>query len=148
MLSVQFMINKDPKNKINKTLNEGEEFEFVLKDRTSILRPTLIIGNTTDLYQYNYMYIPEFNRYYFIDDIVSLKNNLWEVSAHVDVLETYKNQILANNAILNRNQFKFNTYLNDPDWMVYAYDDIITFRFTQSEFTKGLDYLLVVAGGA
>lgn len=145
---VKLCHNLSPVEKIGKNINVGETFAgCVLKDETSILKPSIRLKATTNIYTYNYMYIPTFERYYFIDDITSINNNVWEISGHVDVLETYKNTILANNAIVKRQTNKYNTYLNDDEWSVFTYDDVITFKFTQSAFKKALNYLLVVAGG-
>lgn len=146
-ISVKLMHNSSPVEKIGKALDAGPEFTCDLKADTSVLKPTIVLQTASSLAGFNYMYIPDFNRYYFIGDIVSKNNVIWEVSGHVDVLETYKQQILSNTAILKRQQNKFNTYLNDERWPVYTYDDVITFRFSNSGFKKGLEYLLVVAGG-
>lgn len=145
---VKLCHNLSPVEKIAKNIDIGETFSgCVLKDETSILKPTIRILTNSDIYTYNYMYIPAFERYYFIDDIVSVNNNKWEISGHVDVLETYKNSILSNKAVIKRQAAKYNMYLNDDQWSVFTYDDVITFAFTPSEFKKALNYLLVVAGG-
>ena len=146
-ISVKLMHNSSPVEKIGKTLDAGSEFTCDLKADTSVLKPTLVLQSSSSLAGFNYMYIPDFQRYYFIDDIVSKNNVIWEVSGHVDVLETYKQGILSNTAILKRQQNKYNTYLNDERWPVYTYDDVITFKFTNSGFKKSLGYLLVVSGG-
>lgn len=147
-ISVKLCHNSSPYEKIGKTLDAGSSFDCLLKADTSVLRPTIIVdSDSASIKGYNYMYIADFGRYYFIDDIVSKNNNIWEISGHVDVLETYKSGILTNNAIIKRQQNKYNTYLNDADWNTYAYDDVITFAFSQSGFSKSLEYLLLVAGG-
>ena len=146
-INVKLMHNSSPVEKIGKNLDAGTEFTCDLKADTSVLKPTLILQSASSLAGFNYMYIPDFNRYYFIDDIVSKNNVIWEVSGHVDVLQTYKEGILSNTAVLRRQQNKYNTYLNDDKWPVYTYDDVITFKFTNSGFKKALEYLLVVAGG-
>lgn len=147
-IAVKLCHNSSPIEKIGKVLDEGESFDCVLKAETSILRPTIILNSSSaNLKGYNYMYIADLNRYYFIDDIVSKNNNIWEVSGHVDVLETYKQQILSNNAVIRRQSNQYNTYLNDAEWNVYAYDDVITLKFSNSGFKKSLEYLLIVAGG-
>lgn len=146
--SVKLCHNLSPVEKISKNIDTGIEITgCVLKDRTSILKPTIRIRTSESIYTYNYMYIAEFERYYFIDDIVSVNNGVWEVSGHVDVLETYKNSILSNDAVIKRQGSQYNTYLNDSEWSVFTYDDVITFKFSQSGFQKALSYLLVVAGG-
>lgn len=146
-ITVKLLHNSSPVEKIGKTLDAGTDFTCDLKADTSVLKPTLILQSASSLAGFNYMYIQDFGRYYFIDDIVSKNNVIWEVSGHVDVLETYKQGILSNTAVLKRQQNKYNTYLNDERWPVYTYDDVITFKFTNSGFKKTLEYLLIVAGG-
>lgn len=63
----------------------------VLKDATSLDRPTFLVSAAT----MDYNTAKWNNRYYFIDDVVSVRNNQWEVSCVLDVLATYKADILA-----------------------------------------------------
>ena len=145
--SVNLYQNESPVEKIGKTLSNSHTIsDVVLKRDTSILRPVLLINSAQDIYTYNYMYISEFGRYYFIDDIRSVNNNMWEISAHVDVLETYKIPILANTAVIRRQSQKYNTYLNDPEWKTYAYEQVAAFKFPVTPFNKDLKYILTVAG--
>ena len=144
---VNLKVNSSPVEKIGKTLSAGTDFSCLLKDNCSILRPVIDVTSSDNLTGYNYMYIADFGRYYFIDDIVSLHNNMWRISGHVDVLETYKNAILSNEAVIKRQSALYNTYLNDPEWKVYAYEQKVAFKFkTATPFTKALQYLLVTAG--
>lgn len=148
-LTVTFHKTNSPKNKITKTLDAGIPLACVLKEDCSVLNPVVNVLAGSDITGSNYMSIPGLNnRYYFIDDIISTENGYWTVSGHVDVLMTYKTQILANDAVIRRNQHKYNTYLNDAFWSVYSYDDVITFKFTDSDFDKDLSFVLAVAGGA
>lgn len=147
-LTVSLMVNSSPVEKIGKTLSDGLNFSVTLKDGTSILRPTLILASTSQapIIGYNYMYISDFGRYYFIDDVKSIHNNMWEVSAHVDVLETYKTAILANSAVIKRQQNLFNLYLDDPDAVLYAPEQIFTKKFNKTGFKKNLSYIMTVNG--
>ena len=106
----------------------------------------LLVNDARGVTDFNYMYISEFDRYYFIDDIRSTHNNIWEISAHVDVLETYKDQILSNQAVIRRQTNKFNTYLNDPEWKVYADENVVAYKFTQTGLNKDMKFVLAVAG--
>lgn len=139
--------NASPVEKIGKDITWSLDVTgVVLKEQTSILKPVLtflLSGDT--ITECNYMYIEALQRYYFIDDISSVNNNKWEVSGHVDVLETYKTGILANSAVIRRQSKIFNTYLNDPEWKVYANEDVVAFKMT-SPFSKTLKYVLAVAG--
>lgn len=145
-LSVTLYNSASPVEKIGKTLTAGGSYFCTLKDTTSVLNPVLIIRTSDAVYNYNYLYIAEFQRYYFINDIKSVNNNVWEISAHVDVLETYKTAILANDAVIKRQSLKYNTYLNDPEWKTYAYEQVAAFKFPITPFTKDLKYILTVAG--
>lgn len=145
-LTVTLYNSSSPVEKIGKTLTSGGTYSCSLKDTTSILNPVLIIRTSDPVYNYNYLYIQEFGRYYFINDIKSVNNNVWEISAHVDVLETYKTAILANSAVIRRQTNKYNTYLNDPEWKTYAYEQIAAFKFPNTPFSKDLKYILTVAG--
>lgn len=147
-LTASLMVNSSPVEKIGKTLSEGLNFNVTLKEGTSILRPVLLLASTSQapITGYNYMYIPDFGRYYFIDDVRSIHNNMWEVSAHVDVLETYKTAILANSAVIKRQENNYNLYLNDPEFKVYNGERIQTLKFPSTGFNKQLSYVLVVNG--
>lgn len=148
-LTASLMVNSSPVEKIGKTLSESLNFSVTLKDNTSILRPVLLLSSTSQapITGYNYMYISDFGRYYFIDDVKSIHNNMWEVSAHVDVLETYKTAILANSAVIKRQQNLYNLYLDDPEFKTYNTEILQTKKFVGgSGFQKSMHYILVVNG--
>lgn len=149
-ISVRLCHNSSPVEKIGKTIDTGETFDCILKSDTSILKPVIILNTDSgNIKGYNYMYISDLNRYYFIDDIISRNNDIWEISGHVDVLETYKAGIMVQQAVIRRQQSLYNLYLNDPDFMTYNYDMIQTKKFNVaagSGFNKTLNYILVVNG--
>lgn len=59
-----------------------------LRDSCDFLAPVIDIAtNPTGM---NYMYIAAFERYYFISSIESVRNGLWRIYGHVDVLKTYE----------------------------------------------------------
>lgn len=67
------------------------EVDCQLKDATSITTPTLLL-QTFSAYAYNYVYIPDWERYYFIMDSQSVEN-MWEVQLQEDVLASFKTEI-------------------------------------------------------
>lgn len=147
MLDVKFYKTNSPKNKLVKSLTSIGTFSCALKDNTSVLNPVLIISTNENLYNSNYIEITTFNRKYFITDIKSIGNNRWEVSAHVDVLNTYASEIKSNSAVIRRQENVYNLYLNDPDFLTYNYDRIQTKKFTPvSGFHKQLTYRLIING--
>lgn len=68
----------------------GIVYSCVLKENTSILEPDLKLQLSTKP-DYNYFKLD--NRYYWITGIISLANNLWQISGRVDVLATFKGHI-------------------------------------------------------
>lgn len=147
MLSVTLMNNSSPVEQIGKVLTSGPSESCALKENTSVLKPVIIIRSSDNIFSYNYMYIQEFGRYYFIDDIISVNNNLWEIHAHVDVLETYATAILSNSAVIRRQANQYNLYLDDPEFKTYNTETIQTLKFKGgSGLSKNLKYVLTVNG--
>ena len=146
-MNVTLYQNQSENYRLDKTLTTKQTLSCVLKDGCSVENPSLLItyaGNITDC---NYMYISDFGRYYFITDIVSVKNGLWELSGHVDVLMSYKTEIKACTATFKRQEKLFNLYLDDPEFKTYNKSQIVTKAFSGSDFNKNMNYVLVVAGG-
>lgn len=83
-------------NVIGKTTNKKamHTIDTPLKQDTNRLNPTILIYSDLSLEIMNYCYIDEFNRYYFIDRIEQVRKNLYRIHCKVDVLESYKLEIL------------------------------------------------------
>ena len=88
---------RDSNRVLNKTLTNEAVLNINLKRDTDIVRPKIPLAKTggLDLKTFNYAYIPDLNRYYFINNIESINNNVDVLLLEVDVLETYKADILA-----------------------------------------------------
>lgn len=84
-------------------------YDCVLKDATSLDRPTFLVSAAT----MDYNAAKWGDRYYFIDDVVSVRNNQWEVSCILDVLATYKADILASTQYVTYSASAAKTWLPD-----------------------------------
>ena len=121
-------------------------FSGTLREETSIISPVVLM-ELENPSSYNYAYIPEFGRYYFINDIVSVRKGLWRISMQVDVLESFKNYILDLGVILSDSE---NTgaenYLSSDVWKTKVKEktDIINFPSGLSETGH---FILITAGG-
>lgn len=92
------------------------------------LNPVLTLdANTIDgtdvngIVSCNYCAIPEFGRWYFIENIVSERGKKIEIYCHVDVLETYREQIKQCECIADRSSSNYNTYLSDDMRCINSY---------------------------
>lgn len=146
-MDIKLYKNHSEKNKINKSLTSEVEYSGTLRDETSVINPVILI-HATNLSQYNYAYIPEFHRYYFIRDIVSVRNGLWRVTLSVDVLMSFKTDILNLNVILSDTETTGqNDYYSGDQWrtLVKATTDIL--NFNGSSLLSNGEYILITAGG-
>ena len=91
-------------NEINKVLQNSFTITGNFKTDTDIIKPIIKVLNTTDfnIFEYNYCYISELKRYYFIEDITILADKLFFISLSLDVLCTYKNAILSSVGNISR----------------------------------------------
>ena len=130
-MTITLYKTKSESNKINKTLTSSMSFTGTLKDECSILSPTIFI-ESENLSDYNYLYIKEFNRYYFINDIKNVRNNIWSITGEVDVLYTYKDKILSLPLILEKseNDIHSNKMLNDGSYITTTetFEEILNFQ--------------------
>lgn len=146
MFSIKLQINNSEKNRLDKSLTDLITLSGTLRAETSVIDPVIIVeGDLSSFVNCNYMTIDSFNRKYFVNNIRSIRNDLFEITAHVDVLTTYANQIRQNNAIIARQEKKWNLYLNDGVFKTYQNPHIVTKAFP-SGFTEQ-HFIFSVAGG-
>lgn len=140
--------NQSELNKLDKTLTDALTITGTLKTQTDLVDIKLMIENAS-VFDYNYLYISEFSRYYYITDIQSVRNGLWEVTAHVDVLTTYASGIRALTGIIGRQENLFNVFLSDSEVKVEADRQVTTVNFPTDVFNLQTEsFILTVAGGA
>lgn len=111
-----FFQNTAELNRVNKTdyLTEQIRVAGNLRDISDVINPSITFECTDDkILKSNYVYIPAFNRYYFINSITSVRTNLWRVNLHCDVLYSFRNDVLQIKAIIDRQENNFNRYLID-----------------------------------
>ena len=139
------------RNRIDKSSYFSNRFtlEGAFRAETSAMNIIVDVEKTNPLkYNYNYMYIAEFDRYYFITDISTIRNNIWRIEGEVDVLMSFRDDILSSSCIIDKveNEAHANLYLDDGSFVMDSrkYNEI-------KEFPNGLNnngaYILICAGG-
>ena len=91
-MELQIYNNNSNTNVLNKNITLVSTLDFSLKTDNSILQPVLILKNYS---VGNYCYIEKFKRYYYITNIKLLTGGLYQLQLEVDVLMTYKNEIMT-----------------------------------------------------
>lgn len=135
--------SSSPSNYVNKHITQVASLEGTLREPTSIIDPVIVIERDTPM-GFNYVHIPVFNRYYFVTGISSETNNLVAISMHVDVLMTYKEQILQMEAVIKRQENSYNLYLDDGIFKAYQNPKHKLLSFPNG-FTD-FSYILALAG--
>lgn len=145
-MEVQFFYNVSDPRCINKNLIEGDTFEGQARDQVSLMNP-VVLFDTDDIIKYNYAYIPEFERYYSIDNIVAYRNNLYEVTMTVDVLMSFRRDILNCVAVVDKQAMQENgdEYIDDGSLVTenVMFTEVLEF---DGGFNDSVEYILIVAG--
>lgn len=158
---IQFMQNISEKNVIGKTWNTEADpttgalaplvIEGSLVYEQSISSPKFVVKG--DIRGYNYCYIPMFKRFYYVKDIQINGADIVTVPMDVDVLQSFKDDILESDALIDRQQYEYNTYYNDSNIWCKQYKTIATYPFVTSDgnalvFDRNNNtYILTIAGG-
>ena len=98
--------------KLNKYLTTITTVNIItITDETNILAPTVIIEARA--FNFNYAYIPAFNRYYFVENVDIMRGERIAVRLRVDVLMSHKTAILQSNVIADRSASNSDPYIVD-----------------------------------
>lgn len=82
-------------------------------DSNSNVIADVVIEDGGSVLNFNYFYIKEFNRYYFVTSIIVSSNNLLTVSGEVDPLTSFKDEYMNSLALISRNEFDYDPLLVD-----------------------------------
>lgn len=119
----------------------------------SILTPQFVIKG--DVTGYNYAYIPLFNRYYYIKDVIVNEKDAETVSFKVDPLQSFKAEIDECDIMVERNRDSVSAKMNDSQYFTLQNKDMYTVHFKNPANRKKVKfdrnnncYILTIAGTA
>lgn len=102
------------KNRIVKNVSFSGKLEGTLREGSDVVNPSILVeANVDEICGYNYAYIPDFKRYYFITNCNAFRKNLSIITMTVDVLTTFQESILSSQAIIIRSSKTGDS--SDPD---------------------------------
>lgn len=134
---------------INKDISIIDDVSATIKGALSVENPVLILQYKSDIQpNVNYVYIPEYNRYYFVTDIINLTGGRYEIHCKVDVLMSFKDYILNLSCIVDKQSSKDNAnmYLDDGSFVVQSKEFVDTINFPRG-FNDNGEFILITAGG-
>lgn len=147
MSTCELYVNLSNNNVFNKNLRPvGSAINIEFLDRVDIVNPIIRLAYTPDRAKVNYIYLGEFNRYYFAEK--EIENDQIIFKLHCDVIYTFADQIKLCEATAERTAQKgnYNRYLNDQEFVALQ-----NTRITIKDFPDGFSkdarkqrYLMIV----
>lgn len=132
---------QSPENKLNKVLADKGTRTILFLDSVDFSHPIITVKTLPA--DVNYCYIERLGRYYFIENVRNLKNELFELSLKCDVLMTYKNDIEKSNAIIIESTNEINP--NNTDYIAEKNINVNEIVL-ENPFTENSDVLITIVG--
>lgn len=123
--------NSSENNDVSKTLTDEHRVTGYSRVVVDMLNPVIELAGI-EVNSYNYCYVQELNRYYYIENINISPNGVYRLSMRIDVLMTYRDDIMASHGLITKNR-EYNPYTGDVD---------VESRYTleKHEFENGFDF--------
>lgn len=143
-MKIKMCLISDSSNVINKTVEVLKEVNLRLRGSIDLLAPEIILRGGEFESGFNYaIFEMDKERYFFIREIESLGGVMFKCHLELDVLETYKEDILNSNARYRRN-------LENGDYVSTGFDVATTKQVSlhnsDKELPKGSTMILSTIG--
>ena len=117
-MNIELYRCKSPKNKLNKTLEKTVTISATIYEYEQNRNRLSFRFTVSDVGEFNYIYIPDYERYYFVESVSLSENGMNVYECECDYLMTYReliNQIsvkckgstkkfITNNVIIDRTE--------------------------------------------
>lgn len=143
-MNITLYKNTSDNNVLNKNITSYGNKDVKLKNETNIISPALILMGdiSSDI---NYVYIPKWNRYYYITDKTSLNNGMYEIQCRIDVLMSHKNNILSSDALIYASENLQNSYIVSDIYVNDVREKTRIINFANG-FNDTPEFVLITAG--
>lgn len=144
-MNIYLYVSSAETNEFPKVLPEPTILTGALRDSCNILDPVIRLTGFNPSAQYNYCYIPDFGRYYFITSADVIRTGVIDYTMHVDVLNSWASALYEQEAVIARNEYEFNNYLIDDKIPVSNTYNERFVTFNGDPFVPTTSYVLVTA---
>ena len=114
-----------------------------------IINPVIIleVGQTfASVVSFNYIYIQDLKRYYYVNNIEIMSNGYIKIQCHVDVLKTYSKDILGSTQYVKRQQHKCTVQLADSEYNIKSNRNLTIKNFGDTIIQPNNDFILTTFG--
>lgn len=127
------------------SLTDGTAIDCFIKENTSTYNPTFIIESSS-WPSFTYAYWNPY--FYFVNDIVSIGNSLYEVSCSIDALGSWRSDILNSSQFVNRSASEYNVWMKDIELSNEQRTISTAYAHTSIPYFGAGTYILRTIGGA
>ena len=146
--TINFYSNNEETIVVNKTLSPTPSLVLTatLKYGLDLLKPILSVSTTlATVSQYNYAYIPELSRYYYVVSYKGVSNALVEITLECDLLMSWKDEFILSDCTIERNETRGNVYISDSMFPVESRTQTVTKKFPNA-LSNSASMLLITIG--
>lgn len=154
-------VSVDPRTLDKRSNFESSSTETIyvtIKDNCSIMQPVFVLtASAVDIISYNYLHVPDWGRYYFIKNIVTMPGTRIELICKEDVLTSNADAIKNIVGTVGRQQSERmrDKWLQDPKMLQSSKIYTENLHFSENPFIYGdgtavdpqIHYILSVVGG-
>ena len=146
---ITLFINSSDTRKINKNISILSSANVEIKNGSSMINPIFILSTNFFDSRANYLHCNEFDRYYNINDITVNRGNIIEIKCSVDVLYTYRNDILNSQQLISRQENESNKNQVDESYILDCNMESKYYLVNNNFFNTNanINIALCVAGG-
>lgn len=123
--------NSSENNDVLKNLSDEKIIKGSSRSVVDMLSPVIDLAGV-DVNSYNYCYVEELQRYYYIENMILSPNGITRLTMRVDVLMSYREDILESQGMITKNR-DFNPYTSD-------YDVESRYTLEKHEFENGFNF--------
>ena len=121
------------------------EYSCLLKDGSGVISPELEIATSANVSSWNYCYISDFGRYYFVSEW-TYDNGQWIAKLTIDVLASWKTNIGSSTQYVTRSSYTYDPYVTDTFYPVKTVADIRRSTFSATGAVQALDTTMLGSG--
>ena len=145
-MDIVLYICSSERQAINKTISSATILTGSLRGESSVISPSFLIEHSNPS-SFNYCYISDFGRYYFITNITSVRTGIWRIDCAVDVLMSFRNQILNLDVIVSDDSLPdAECYYSGEQWQTLVKTKTDVINFPNGLLDDG-EYILITSGG-
>lgn len=144
-MNIDLYVNNSATNVVNKNITLITTLSTShLKKNTNNVNLEIEISYNENYDKCNYIYIPHFHRYYYVENITYSQQYII-FKAHVDVLMSFKSEIKNSSQIIVAQENKGDMYLENATWEEDSRQYVRNIYFEEDHFNHNQDcYILGV----